>query len=319
MEPKTGLSKTFCSQHPQFNLIFFCDDPCGTSICILCRTNSHRDHKVISLQAKVAQLKEKLQRVLANATSEKQAIRNRQTTLRKAQEDIEGSTQEVVAQMRYQLAEVTRQLSAISSKQMTVIQEAKRKRLLKFNEELFELQKLNQQRTNIQESANRLLEQPPTAGFINQANQFLLNEPTQPFQETQDGEEWWKKVLYKPVNVHSEEFLNYVEDHILGHVTAVQIAERSPTTDENTDLTTSEQASKITSKATAHSSGRSPSYCTDVTKGARSSVWNNISESHLSNVAETDRDIFTIPRSSIELNYSIIVSDSMWVCGWSRN
>ena len=114
-----------------------------------------------------------------------------------------------------------------------------------------------------------------------------------------DGEKWWKRSLYKPAYVDSEEFLNYAENYILGHVTIID--EGRPASQEIADTTQSELTSKISQLATAPSSACSPSYATDVTRGARSSAWSNISELQPLNLEQTDRVIPTTPKTCIEL------------------
>ena len=70
---------------------------------------------------KVNQVKEKLQSMQQEATTEHDMLFKKKEVLMKAQEDVENSIQKATEQMKYQLNDVNTQLTLIYSKQKTII------------------------------------------------------------------------------------------------------------------------------------------------------------------------------------------------------
>ena len=294
---------------------------------------------------KANQVKKKLQSIQEETTTEKDMLFKKKEVLMKGQEDVETSIQKATEQMRQQLNEVDTLLSQIYSKQKTIIEDAKRKQLRKFREEIDKLEKLIQQRTNHCEKIRQVLMQPAGASFLQQANILLLHDSPQRVNITEETETWWKKTLYKRPFLDNEEISIHLENKILGYFRVDAPSQLRPVSDEVTDPAQSERTSKISAVATsptAPSSAGSPSYATRLSFAAGSSAWSNISgqtgvgEQSADGRNTLGYDFPVIRKSCFEFQSLIhakkfenthlksifdgfLKDDSAWVCGWSKN
>ena len=176
----------------------------------------HRQHKVRTIENKIAEIRDSLKNALKESNTDLKAISERREELMHGREDVETSTQNAIEQMRQQLNDVTAKLSSVYHTQVTKVKETKGSQLLQFNEETDKLRKLDQKKKTFSDHVEMLLDQPVTEGFVNQAKSILQEKPDEQFDFFSDTRKWWRKRVYEPPEVHSDQLYDYVEK-LLGH------------------------------------------------------------------------------------------------------
>ena len=232
-ESKPTSETVSCPVRPSTSLNYFCET-CGQSACLECKVASHRDHKVVTMVQKGNQVKKKLQSMLEDTTTELVMLFKKKEMLKKGEEDVETCILKATEQMRQRLTDVNNQLSQIYSKQKTIIEDVKCEQLRKFHEEANKVEKLHQQRADLCESIDHILKQSIGPSFLQQANNLLLKDSPQKVHVEEETDAWWKRTLYKRPD-DPDEFLNYVENHILGHIRVGSASKRTSSFDEATD------------------------------------------------------------------------------------
>ena len=194
----------------------------------MCKVQAHRQHKVIDLEDKIAEIRDNLEDALKETKTDMTAITKRGKELIKGQADVENSTQEATEQMRHQPNDITGILASAYSKQVTIMKDAKRKQLVRFNEEADLLNKIGQKKKNFSDLVQTLLDQQPTDGFVNQAKTVLRKKSTEHCELCTD--KWWERSVYQPPKFDRNKFLNYAERNLLGHFKAELAVDKVPET-----------------------------------------------------------------------------------------
>ena len=124
--------------------------------------------------------------------------------------------------IRSRCHDLTAELSKVTNRQVMVVNDESNKQLTKFRNEARELERLNQQMHDFEQNASKLLEKPTSTNFINQSRMLLsykFNEGSYRQGYTQNT--WRRPVFKAPATqapISSEDFLNFMEDHVLGHI-----------------------------------------------------------------------------------------------------
>ena len=166
--------------------------------------------------------KEKLEEALLLSQKKSNAVEKRLDVLGKCISDIETCTRQAVTEIRSRCHDLTAELSKVTNRQVMVISDESHKQLTKFRNEARELERLNQQMHDFEQNASKLLEKPASTNFINQSRMLLQYEYNEGSYRQEYTQNTWRRPVFKapatqPV-VTSEDFLNFMEDHVLGHI-----------------------------------------------------------------------------------------------------
>ena len=308
----------------------------------MCKVQVHRQHKVIDLEDKIAEIRDNLEDALKEAKADMKAITKRAKELIKGQADVEKSTQEATEQMRHQLNDITGILASAYSKQVTIMKDTKRKQLVRFNKEADLLSKMGQKKKNFSDHVQTLLDQQPTDGFVNLAKTVLQKKSTEHCELCTD--KWWERSVYQPPEFDKDEFLDYAERNLLGHFKVELALDKVPkTTDEKVvpEITISRQDSaneKYASPSVTFSSSSS-SHVTNFTALTKEDVEMSLNKpeatkrprlSSYSRSRSTSHSEDEIPlqvkinvkgphtanlRKIFDVQFT---TDAMWMCGWNK-
>ena len=232
--PITSQGVSSCPRHPGCLLDLFCEF-CMNSICIECKADSHGLHDTVPIAHKATEVRYRLQVDLNDSMAKSVEIREVLKRLEKSREEFEASVRKAADEMRRHLTNVTGQLTKVYNRQCDIINDAKRRQLIKFNEDLKKLRSLSQQRINAEEHIKALLKQSGSSSFIYRSNMFLAYEFKKPSNDLEELESSWSRPIFTPPSlglvVDSDVFSNHLEEHILGHFDAEEAVVGNPLND----------------------------------------------------------------------------------------
>ena len=224
-----------CPYHSDSTLDLFCEDPCRFPICARCKQSSHKDHLSTGFVEKANRSNEKLEEALRLSQKKSDAVEKRLVVLGKCISDIETCTRQAVTEIRSRCHDLTAELSKVTNRQVMVVSDGSHKQLTKFRNEARELERLNQQMHNFEQNASKLLANPTSLNFINQSRMLLEYEYNEGSYRQEYTQNAWRRPVFKaPATqspITSEDFLNFMEDHVLGPID-VEIAADEEKVDE---------------------------------------------------------------------------------------
>ena len=184
--------------------------------------------------------KEKLEEALRLSQTKSNAVEKRLDVLGKSISDIETCTRQAVTEIRSRCHDLTVEISKVTNRQVMVVSDESKKQLTKFRNEARELERLNQQMHDFEQNASKLLEKPTSSNFINQSRMLLSYEYNEGTYRQEYTQNTWRRPVFKPPStqhvVSSEDFLNFMEDHVLGHIDVETAGEEEEAAEKEGDM-----------------------------------------------------------------------------------
>ena len=170
-QPNQCATIPTCPHHNFYQQDHYCDK-CRFRVCLQCVRGSHSSHLTVQWLDKVNDLKKTLHSDLNKSTKQSKAISTRLKNISNVRNQIEESAKKASTQIRQQVSSTTMQLQRICHRQITEMDQNKRRQISQLKEEESRLNSLHQQRRNYEESVKKLLEQPVSLTFIKTYNKI---------------------------------------------------------------------------------------------------------------------------------------------------